>query len=612
MKRKFLSGLALLLAAVLLLGVTGAAAEVPTPKSEVVYARLEPDGSLDGVYVVSSFELDQPGEVLDYGTYAQVSNLTTLDPLNYDGQAVTCQVSRAGRFYYQGNLETAALPWTIGIAWTLDGASISPQDLAGASGDLELAIAVGENPACTGPWFSQYALSISVTLDGDLCAHVSAEGGVVAASGGDCLVTFTLLPGSETVCLVRAEVHDFDMGSIQFAGVPLGLELELDSLDLSQITGSLSDLSDATAQLAQGARQLSDGAGELQEGMDAYAEGLAQLQEGLDRLNDNGDDLADGAAQLSDGVRELSEGLAQLGELAQGVARLAQGSAQVAQGISSLSQGINQLDAGFDQYAAGMAANGTSAAQLAAANQQAAEQLAAGLEQYGTMIALFAADPQYAELPQALNNVLALLQADAQVLSAQDELISGASAGTEQLAAGAAQLATSYTALDEGIQSLAEQLSGTQGGIDELLAGLEALADGAEDLADGARGYTDGVSAVCEGAAALAEGYDQIMEGYARLSEGAEALASGAEALAEGTDSLGEPQAMTRMADELLDGVLGGDGEAVSFVSPRNTRVEMVQFVFMTQGIHAPAAERTETVSEDTGNVISRLVDLFR
>ena len=84
------------------------------------------------------------------------------------------------------------------------------------------------------------------------------------------------------------------------------------------------------------------------------------------------------------------------------------------------------------------------------------------------------------------------------------------------------------------------------------------------------------------------------------------------EALADGTDGLGDPQTMTRMADELLDGVLGGGGEAVSFVSPRNTRVEMVQFVFMTQGIHAPAAARTEPAAEDTGNVISRLVDLFR
>ena len=65
-------------------------------------------------------------------------------------------------------------------------------------------------------------------------------------------------------------------------------------------------------------------------------------------------------------------------------------------------------------------------------------------------------------------------------------------------------------------------------------------------------------------------------------------------------------------SDELLDGVLGGGSQAVSFVSPRNTNVDMVQFVLLTQGIHPPAETRTqEAVQEQNETVLDRLKDLF-
>ena len=557
MKHRIIALLALLLAAALVLGVTGVASDAPTEKSEVVYARLLPDGQTAGVYVVNSFELDQAGAILDYGTYAQTANLTTLDPLEDDGEAVRCQVSRAGRFYYQGNLESAALPWDIAVTYTLDGQQVSPQELAGAAGDLELSIAVGKNPACAGPWFDQYALNITVTLDGDLCAHVTSETGVVAASGGDCLVTFTLLPGSETTCRVCARVRDFEMGAIQFAGVPLGLDLDLDALDLSGVSGSLSELTRGTDQLADGARQLADGAQDLEEGMQEYAEGLNQLQAGLSQLAENGSDLAGGAQDLAQGVSQLAQELARLQELSDGVTRLAQGSTQMATGIAGLRDGLSQLDGGFEEYQAAMNNQGTSAAQLAAANQQAAREIQEGLEQYGTMLALIvASNPDYAQLPQALENIQTLLQANAQVLTAQDTLITQASQGTDQLARGANQLAGSYGDLDEGIQTLAEELS--DGGMDELLEGLDELTRGAEDLARGIGAYVDGAADLDAGGQELAEGFALLLEGCEQMTDGADQLAQGAEDLAQGTRSLGDPETMTRLADELLDGALGG------------------------------------------------------
>ena len=611
MKHRVLSCAALALVAALLLGITGMAADTPTQKSEVVYARLTPAGAVDGVYVVNSFELDEAQAVLDYGDYAQIANLTTLDALEAASGAIRCQVSRAGRFYYQGNLEDAALPWLIALGYTLDGRAVTPQELAGASGDLELAIAVGNNPACTGPWFDQYALNVTVTLDGALCAHVTSQTGVVAASGGDVLVTFTLLPGSESTCTVRAQVRDFEMGAIQFAGVPLGLDLDLDTLDLSGVSGSLSQLSEGTDRLSQGAGDLAEGAQALQEGMQACGEGLSQLQDGLNQLSEHGPELSGGADALSDGVAELAQGLSQLQELTDGITRLAQGSEQMQVGINGLRDGLNQLDGGFDQYQAAMSSQGTSASQLAAANQQAAREIQEGLAEYGTMLALIvASNPDYAQLPQALENIQTLLNANAQVLTAQDELITQAAQGTDQLSRGASQLAGSYSAMDEGIQTLAEQLSGEA--LEDLQDGLDQLTRGAEDLAQGISDYVGGASELAAGSQELLAGYDQLLDGCAQLSDGAAQLAEGADELARGTRDLSDPQTMTQLADELLDGVLGGGSQAVSFVSPRNTNVDMVQFVLLTQGIHPPAETRTqEAVQEQNETVLDRLKDLF-
>ena len=48
--------------------VTTATAE-NTPKQEVVYANLEADGKVSKLYVVNVFELDDGGQVTDYGDY---------------------------------------------------------------------------------------------------------------------------------------------------------------------------------------------------------------------------------------------------------------------------------------------------------------------------------------------------------------------------------------------------------------------------------------------------------------------------------------------------------------------------------------------------------------
>src|SRR5699024_154047 len=51
-------------------------------KDEVVYGKLEANGSVQNMYVVNSFQITEPGEFVDYGDYEDVRNLTNLSEID--------------------------------------------------------------------------------------------------------------------------------------------------------------------------------------------------------------------------------------------------------------------------------------------------------------------------------------------------------------------------------------------------------------------------------------------------------------------------------------------------------------------------------------------------
>ena len=64
--------------------------------------------------------LDEETDITDYGNYDSVKNLTTDDKLKVSNNKVEVQAP-SGKFYYQGNLKDAEVPWDISIDYQLDG-----------------------------------------------------------------------------------------------------------------------------------------------------------------------------------------------------------------------------------------------------------------------------------------------------------------------------------------------------------------------------------------------------------------------------------------------------------------------------------------------------------
>lgn len=202
-------------ALMLCVGVVSSLAEVK--KTEIVYAALTAEGKLKSIAIVNGFEADAAQQVTDYGAYSSVTNLSGVEIIPLKEGTVELSLP-AGRFYYQGDPAQPALPWDIAISYRLDEADIAPQALSGAQGKLEATIDVKVNQALA-TYAAGSTLQVSVTLDGERCMQVQASKGTIASAGGNLAVTFVLLPGQEATFDFSAQVNDFAMQGIQFAGI---------------------------------------------------------------------------------------------------------------------------------------------------------------------------------------------------------------------------------------------------------------------------------------------------------------------------------------------------------------------------------------------------------
>ena len=145
-------------AAVMLSGALLAGSAAPlqaagsTAKEENVYVNLKQDGSVDGVYVVNAYRLEQDTQIVDYGNYESVKNLSSDAGIESRKGTVTVD-AKAGEFFYQGNLRSKEIPWEIAISYTLDGKKISAEELAGKNGRLKISIHIGQNDKADAVFF---------------------------------------------------------------------------------------------------------------------------------------------------------------------------------------------------------------------------------------------------------------------------------------------------------------------------------------------------------------------------------------------------------------------------------------------------------------------------
>lgn len=616
MKKRTLGALALALCfALSLIAVPAAAADAPaaTGAEEVIYAKLDAAGEPLSAYAVVALNGDAGESVTHYGAYTAVENLTDTSALTYEDGAVTATIPEGGRLYYQGTLESFELPWDIAIGYELDGKSISPAELGGQSGALEMSLSVKPNGNAPGAFADEMMLQITVTLDASLCKNISAGGATVANAGGDKTLAFTVLPGAEAEYTVTADVEDFTMAGLTIAGVKYDIASAMG--DTAEITDGVGQMTDAISQLSDGASQLASGAGSLRSGAGSFGSGLSTLSAGSAELVAGSEQIAGALAQISASLPGAGAGADAEAAAAAAAAEGMDPEAAAAAGAQSAGAGMTldlsalaQLPAGLEQAADGLEQAGAALAQLAEgygaaypALEQAVEAIpepSVSEEDIGALMALAPDNAALAALVanyQAAQTVKAVwAQASAAFEAVQDNL--------PALAEGVNSAAAS---LRQTAQQISAAMSATGGQID--LSGLLQLTSGLSQLAQSYSAFHEGLVSYAGGVDALSANWSSVYSGISSLASGAGELSDGVAALDEETSKI----------PELIDELTGGSAEdesadasaQASFLDERNGDTASVQFVIMTEGISEPEAEAEPAPAEEEQGFFAELWD---
>lgn len=566
MKKSIVKGISLTLCAILALGGLGGTvyamntAGTPAPeqsvpanpsaeavpagdrnvKDETVYVLARADGSVEKIIVSDWVQNTQDGDTIhDVTRLTEIENVKGSETYTLGGDDTCVWDARGNDIYYQGEIDQE-LPVSVAVSYTLDGAAISSEELAGKSGHVsirfdytnhqyELVDISGRQEKIYVP----FAMLTGILLDNEVFSNVSVSNGKIVNDGDRTIVAGLAFPGlqdslgldRDTLDLpgyveITADVEGFALETtVTLAANGLFNDMAYESGGLDGLDGKLNELTDAMAQLINGSSRLYDG-------LCTLLDSSKELVSGIDKL-------AAGAAQLKQGAGSLSAGASQLQS-----------------GAAALSQGLNQL-AGQNDALNGGAAQvfqtllSTADTQLAAAGVQAPELT---MENYA----------------QVLDGVIAA---------------AGESHAAQQVAALKASL-DSYNGFYQGLQSYTAGVAQSAAGAGELNTGISSVKDGADSLSVGTGQLYDGILAMQNSAPALIDGVTQLRDGAMELSDGLEEF---------------NERGVQKLVDA-FDGDLGGlmdRVDAVKAVSKRYTSFSgigpdmngQVKFVWRTEAV---------------------------
>lgn len=562
-------------------------------KSETIYSMLKSDGTLRETYVVNRFITDKPTTAEDFGPYTQVTNLSTTQELSCEKDKVTFDLG-LDPFFYQGYLEEVQLPWNVSFKYELDGKEISPEDLAGASGQLVITVETCANPQVNKVFYDCFMMQITFALDGGLCADIQAEGATFAESGKDQTVAFTVLPGHDGSFKLSTQVTDFEMPSVQIAALAYSSVVEMP--DTSDMESGLSSLSYAVSQLNAGTFALADGAAQLSSGANSLADGANQFGDGLAQVASSGPQLVSASAQINGVLAQIADALSgvDLSEL-DGVAQYSPVLREMASTLATLKNTVNDIDDSYERMA------------------QALDYLATVIRDNPVTDAEIAALKAAAgDDETALYTIDKLVQVYRATQSAiNDYYANGGSPATIQ-----ADLEAVFSdggKLDQAVEALYAAADFIDGGgveqLKQLVVGLQELSVGYSQFHAGLVAYTQGVQTLSDNYSGIASGVSQLAEGTSQLSSGADQLAGGVSQLNGATSDL--PTQMRERMGEMMADYDFPAFDPVSFVDERNEHVTAVQFVMLTDAIEKPKAEAAETEPGPEPSILDRFMALF-
>ena len=354
-------------AAVLLGTAAGAAEDSGAPlvtNRESVSLKADATGAVDVARIYDQIAVTGKGSVtLDNPISCE--NLRNLNgwgaPECADDQ-FTVTIDADGQSRYRTTSDfTKDLPFSITGSWKLDGESISPADLVGKSGEVEVTYRIentsgkltkltfedgtGAEVTKEEKVYTPLAGSLTMILPPNY-TNVAAPTGVVAGDGRNASklsFSATLIPPLGGPVVEVGYTADVEDATIPPANFSVSVVRPYDNPSVSSASDSFAGGVETGQTLTAGATTIDENLLKLSTGAGTLLAGLLQLKAGAETLNSGLQDAAEGSATLADGPSRLPTGLNKTA--VPGAQKVAVGSAQIAAGLVTLQKNLTALPA---------------------------------------------------------------------------------------------------------------------------------------------------------------------------------------------------------------------------------------------------------------------------
>ena len=351
--------------------------EAPLYKEETVYVMAKADGTVDKIIVSDWIKNNDHADVIkDVAALGDIENVKTDASFTMDSDNMRVWQTDGEDLYIQGE-GTTPLPVDLSLTYTLDGKVVTPDEIAGKSGDVTIRFDYTnnqyENVEIDGKEeriYVPFFMLSGLFLDSSQFSDVHVTNGKVVSDGDRIIVAGIAFPGlqhdlglsRDTVEIpdyfeITAHTDSFKLGTtVTIAANGLFDELGTDKID------SIKDLNYSLDKLDSAMSALIDGSSQLYSGLNTLLESSGTLTSGVDALYD-------GSVQLNDGAKQVNSGA---GALENGAATLSAGSVTLDNGALDLYSGLNTLDLNSSKLTNGSNATFTALLSTARSSLQSA------------------------------------------------------------------------------------------------------------------------------------------------------------------------------------------------------------------------------------------------
>lgn len=531
-------------------------------KEETVYSKLDTNGKSYQTVVSDHIKnTEYLDEIKDLSDLLEIENLSEDNTYTQNGNVIVWN-AKGKDIYYNGKSEKE-LPIEVKMTYTLDGKEISPEELSGKSGKLNIKIEYTNKAKhyveIDGQYVEMYTpfvIFAGTYFKNETVQNVKVTTGKAVDDGSKTIVIGMALPGLQTSLgldkdtfeipeniEIEMDVTNYEQSSIITFVTPKIIDKEdfniLDELDT--LYSSVDTLQSSMDQIEEGAKTLSEGTALYSENYNTFNSAIGMLNNGTTTLKENYETFNNGVQTANEGAKQLNVGMQQLNTAAESIKDvvytvidwLQTAMNTLVTPLKSLQQTIlEDIDAVI-----AMVDNISNPSQenieyINGLNYQAIQDL---YTENANLEALKeGADEEtvalYDEQIATNNNVIAILeQNNAQTLyqNIDPEQIASVREKLVEIRGKVESSELTVEELEEKVQNIINEVYAAFDGINALAQGTEQLSQGTEKLATASSQINDGIVTLNESTQQLAQASTQLNDASVQISDGAKQLYDG-------------------------------------------------------------------------------------